>query len=245
MPSLTLTNGTIDPFQYPHWPWPMPPLTLFNTPIGFCNTPIENVQRPDWNFTLKPNWIRPQSDWIRPKRRARRRVSTVRSERDRPTQTRKSRPQDARTRWVPTPEQTQRPWSLSMRSSMWITLTCQGSLRYKYLWYWDMAKKLWSTSLPSKLFKSLRRWTATSAFPSNWVVDVDGDSSPLLFIGAKRWGPTLETMIDLKKSGNLYFGDKWRISLQANTHNVKGNDRHGHKEGYIHHVVSLPWSLKA
>ena len=152
MPPLTLTNAPFDPFQYPHWPcpmpsslfntpidpdqrhtpidadapidppWPMPPLTLFKTPIDpdqcphwpfsmppltlpmppltlphwpfsmppltlspcpqcphwpytvpppdffnwIFNTTIENVQRPDWNFTLKPNWIRPQSDWIRP-----------------------------------------------------------------------------------------------------------------------------------------------------------------------------------
>ena len=111
IPPLTLTNA--HPFQYPHWPsrphwpWPTPPLTLFNTPIDpdqcphwrfsippltltnapidpfqchhwpflhapnalidptqyprriLCNwifdTTIENVQRPDWNFTLKPN----------------------------------------------------------------------------------------------------------------------------------------------------------------------------------------------
>ena len=33
MPPLTLTSAPIDPFQYPHWSWRMPPLILFNTPI--------------------------------------------------------------------------------------------------------------------------------------------------------------------------------------------------------------------
>ena len=64
MPPLTLTNAPIDPFQYPHWPWPMPPrIDLFQYlhwapivqyPLWPWPTPIDPFQYPHWPWPMPP-----------------------------------------------------------------------------------------------------------------------------------------------------------------------------------------------
>ena len=52
---LTLTNAPTDPFQYLHWLWPMPPLTLFNATIDPFS--IDPDECPQWPYTIAPGFF--------------------------------------------------------------------------------------------------------------------------------------------------------------------------------------------
>ena len=54
-PPLTLTNVPTDPFQYLHWLWPMPPLTLFNATIDPFS--IDPDECPQWPYTIAPGFF--------------------------------------------------------------------------------------------------------------------------------------------------------------------------------------------